>query len=288
MDEPRDLLFHEWPMFNQVMTNEHDICRRLLEVVLGEPVDRVRNVEVERTVEPRLGAKGVRLDAFASTANAVYDVEIQAYTMKELGRRMRYYQSAMDSSALRRGQPYRNLAESYVVFICTEDQFDAALPVYHFEMVCCEDEAVDLRHGFHWVVLNASAWETLAEGPLRSLLKYVAAGEEDGDALVADIAAAVRRANGNAVWRQKGLDMLTYVEDARIQAELIVEEGLGNAYNSGMEEGLAKGMEQGIEQGEDRFGALVAQLLEASRIDDVAETSSNPHRRNELFQEFGI
>ncbi len=81
MDEPRDLLFHEWPMFNQVMTNEHDICRRLLEVVLGEPVDRVRNVEVERTVEPRLGAKGVRLDAFASTANAVYDVEIQAYTM---------------------------------------------------------------------------------------------------------------------------------------------------------------------------------------------------------------
>ena len=91
MDEPRDLLFHEWPMFNQVMTNEHDICRRLLEVVLGEPVDRVRNVEVERTVEPRLGAKGVRLDAFASTANAVYDVEIQAYTMKELGRRMRYY-----------------------------------------------------------------------------------------------------------------------------------------------------------------------------------------------------
>lgn len=147
MDEPRDLLFHEWPMFNQVMTNEHDICRRLLEVVLGEPVDRVRNVEVERTVEPRLGAKGVRLDAFASTANAVYDVEIQAYTMKELGRRMRYYQSAMDSSALRRGQPYRNLAESYVVFICTEDQFDAALPVYHFEMVCCEDEAVDLRSG---------------------------------------------------------------------------------------------------------------------------------------------
>lgn len=49
-----------------------------------------------------------------------------------------------------------------------------------------------------------------------------------------------------------------------------------------------KGMEQGIEQGEDRFGALVAQLLEACRIDDVAEASSNPHRRNELFQEFGI
>lgn len=61
MDEPRDLLFHEWPMFNQVMTNEHDICRRLLEVVLGEPVDRVRNVEVERTVEPRLGRKACGL-----------------------------------------------------------------------------------------------------------------------------------------------------------------------------------------------------------------------------------
>ena len=91
-------------------------------------------------------------------------------------------------------------------------------------MVCCEDEAVDLRHGFHWVVLNASAWETLAEGPLRSLLKYVAAGEEDGDALVADIAAAVRRANGNAVWRQKGLDMLTYAAcDPDIKAREILQ-----------------------------------------------------------------
>lgn len=81
--------------------------------------------------------------------------------------------------------------------------------------------------------------------------------------------------------------MLTYIEDARIQAELIVEEGLGNAYNSGMEEGLAKGMEQGIEQGEDRFGALVAQLLEASRIDDVAEASSTRTAATTLH-EFGF
>ena len=128
----------------------------------------------------------------------------------------------------------------------------------------------------------------MAEGPLRSLLKYGAAGEEDGDALVADIAAAVRRANGNAVWRQKGLDMLTYIEDARIQAELIVEEGLGNAYNSGMEEGLAKGMEQGIEQGMDRLGALVGRLIDAGRLDDAKRASEDADYREALLAEFGL
>lgn len=288
MDEPRDLLFHEWPMFNQIMVDNHEICRRLLEVVLERSIERVESVDTEKVIEPRLGAKGVRLDAFARTTGAVYDVEIQAYEIKELGRRMRYYQSTMDTSELRRGRSYKSLPESFIVFFCTEDQLGAGLPVYHFDMTCEEGDSIDLRHGFHWVVLNASAWEGLGDGPLRSLLKYVATEDEDGDMLVADIASAVARTNGSAVWRQKGLDMLTYIEDARIQAELIVEEGLGNAYNSGMEEGLTKGIEQGIEQGEDRFGALVARLLEASRIDDVAEASSNPARRNELFQEFGI
>ena len=178
--KPRDLLFHEWPMFNQVMTNEHDICRRLLEVVLGEPVDRVRSVEggADRRTETGGEACG---NAFASTANAVYDVEIQAYD--EGAWPANALLSICDSSALRQDQPYRILRStsySSALRISSTRRFRVSFPKWFAARI----EAVDLRHGFHWVVLNASALETLAEGPLRSLLKYVAAGEEDGDALV--------------------------------------------------------------------------------------------------------
>lgn len=296
MEEPRDLLFHEWLMFNQVMMDEHEVCRRLLEVVLERPIERIASVETEKVVEPALGAKGVRFDAYAKSAGAVYDVEIQAYEIRELGRRMRYYQSVMDVSELRKGRSYRSLAESFVIFICVEDQMGAGLPVYHFDMTCAENGSISLNHGFHWVVINASAWDNLKDGPLRSLLQYVATGEEDGDSLVTDIAAAVRQANKSAVWRQKGLDMLSYIEDTRIQAELIAEEGYRNGLEKGyaegrekgVEQGLAEGIEQGIEQGENRLGALIAKLLEADRIDDVAAASSDHARRDELFAEFGL
>ena len=41
MEEIRNLKFSEWPMFNRVMEDDPDVCRRLLEVILDEPVERV-------------------------------------------------------------------------------------------------------------------------------------------------------------------------------------------------------------------------------------------------------
>lgn len=66
--EIRDLRFSDWPMFNRVMEDDPDVCRRILEVVLGEPVDRIENLTTERTFEPRLGARGVRMDTFAAVS----------------------------------------------------------------------------------------------------------------------------------------------------------------------------------------------------------------------------
>ncbi|MFR7404187.1 MAG: hypothetical protein ACLUW6_06110 [Coriobacteriaceae bacterium] len=78
--------------------------------------------------------------------------------------------------------------------------------------------------------------------------------------------------------------MLTYIEDARIQAELIVEEGLGNAYNSGMEEGLAKGCRASSRA--KIASSFAAQLLEASRIDDVAGGFVQPAPPQRALSEF--
>ena len=108
----------------------------------------------------------------------------------------------------------------------------------------------------------------IADPDLRDLLHYVATGRPDG-ALSREIDSLVEEYNRDREWVTK---VLTYEQDTEMRCR----------------RAEARGIEQGIEQGEDRFGALVAQLLEASRIDDVAEASSNPHRRNELFQEFGI
>ena len=182
----RNLLFSEYPMFDRIMEERPDLCRRVLETALGVPVDEVRNVVAERTLQPRVGSHGVRLDAWVRTSDALYDVEMQTYSREGLGRRMRYYQSAMDTAMLRPGATYDSLPESFIVFICLHDEFKEGLPVYTFDMICDESGSVVLGHGFRWVVLNASAWEMLPDGPLRGLLRYVATEEVGGDGLTAD------------------------------------------------------------------------------------------------------
>lgn len=272
----RDLLFSEYPMFDRIMEERADLCRRVLEAALGVPVDEVRNVVAERTVQPRIGSHGVRLDAMVRTKDAVYDVEMQTVARRGIGRRMRYYQGAMDTAMLPPGTDYARLADSYIVFICLQDEFGTGRPVYTFGVACEEDSEVILGHGFSWVVLNASAWRTLPEGRLRGLLRYVATEEVGDDELAADLAAAVEAANEDAAWREEALTMLTIEEDMRVQSRLMQEEA--------RERGLAEGRIEGA----DELGALIARLIDAERIEDAHRAATDAQFREDMFEELGV
>lgn len=100
----------------------------------------------------------------------VYDIEAQVSREPRIGRRMRYYQSAMDVSELGRGDGVADLPESYIVFFCQRDPFGLALPSYTVERVCAEAPALDVGSGSHWLALNAQAWEAAAcDEPAREL-----------------------------------------------------------------------------------------------------------------------
>ena len=130
---PEGTISHPFRGFAEVGSNEQP---RGEDGALGVPVDEVCNVVAERTVQPRLGSHGVRLDAMVHTKSAVYDVEMQTIARRGIGRRMRYYQGAMDTAMLPPGADYTRLADSYIVFICLQDEFGAGCPVYTFDMAC--------------------------------------------------------------------------------------------------------------------------------------------------------
>lgn len=274
--EERDLKFSDWPMFDRVMESNPEICRRVLELLLGEPVAAVERIVSERSIAPRAGAHGVRLDVVMRAGGAIYDVEMQSYSRKDLGRRMRYYQAAMDTAALRPGMDYDSLPQGYVVFLCSYDHFGDNLPVYTFSMVCAESADAHLDHGFTWVIANASAWRKLPEGGLRNLLQYVAGKGGVDDPLVNEIAAAVEKANSDERWRRENFVMLTLEEDMRAQARIMHREG--------REEGL----KEGLKEGEDRMAALIARLMESDRTDDAFAAVTDQARRVELFEELGV
>lgn len=48
------------------------------------------------------------------------------------------------------------------------------LAVSTLEIACAEVPGFDCRHGFRWVILDASRWDSLESGPLQRLLQFVA------------------------------------------------------------------------------------------------------------------
>ena len=216
----RDLSFSDGPMFGRVM-EDVDICREVIERILDVPMGPVELVDIEHVIEPALWHKGVRMDVFVRTIDGLYNVEMQTYRRSDLGRRIRYYQAAIDVAELHKGRSYEALPESYIVVLCDFDPFDGGCPVYTFEARCLEDPDVPLGHGCHWLLLNATAWSGMAASPLRNLLQYVATGTAGEDDLVARIARAVQRGNEDARWKEQAMQILTYEEDLAMQWDIL-------------------------------------------------------------------
>ena len=148
----------------------------------------------------------------------------------------------------------------------------------------------------HWVVLNASAYGRVeGNDGLRSLLKYVATDEVPvGDAFLAEVDDEVARNNRDKAVIGMMIDTMTMLkQEARVQgrAEGRAEghaEGRAEGHAEGHAEGRAEGLEEGRAAGMDQYGALVAALLDAGRVEDVRRASADAAFRDRLFAEFGM
>ena len=112
---------------------------------------------------------------YASDDSRIFDIEMQTSITPDLGKRSRYYQSMMDSDNLLKGQNYRELKESYVLFICLSDPFKLGLPVYTFKNLCEKNPSADLNDKSYKVFYNASAYEKETDKELFALLQYISA-----------------------------------------------------------------------------------------------------------------
>lgn len=232
------LEFSDWPMFDLLMTDK-ELCREVIEIILDESIADIEYIVTEDDVRPTLTNHGVRLDAFVKTKNEIYDIEMQTTKREDLGRRMRYYQGALDTLTLRKGEGYEELPPCIIIFICMHDPFDEGLPVYTLDVNCLEKPSARIGHGFLWKALSAPAWDKLPEGRLQNLLHYVWTGEAGEDPLTGQLAVAVKKANKNENWRKEKMALLLGAErldDARRAAvdesyrdELMREFGISQA-----------------------------------------------------------
>lgn len=255
-------------MFNRVMTNE-DICKQFLERVIGKEIDSLEYKNAEQAYEPRVGAKGVRLDLFAKGVGEVYDIELQVRPKKSLMQRFRYYQAAIDTAVLEKGANYRDLPESYIIFVCDHDPFAGGLPIYTIGLECKEAASVDLDDGAHWIALNCPAYRELKDQQLKGFMEYISTGRiDDEDKLVVLMAEAVNAANEDRKWVDDVFSVSTIEGDIKRDIEMAREDGFAEA--------------------EARDKALVEKLFADGREQDVLRAFQDAAFKQSLIVELSI
>ena len=92
--------------------------------------------------------KAVRLDIFAKDDEGRgYDIEMQSSNDPNdpLPLRARYYVSMLDQEAINKGEHYRELKQTYVIFICNFALFGGKRRMYTFNFRCNEDTSIKLN-----------------------------------------------------------------------------------------------------------------------------------------------
>ncbi|MBR5966334.1 MAG: Rpn family recombination-promoting nuclease/putative transposase [Treponema sp.] len=213
-----DLTFADNGMFQAVLSDPQ-ICAELVERLLGIQIERVEYPELEKAIKPFYNTKGVRLDVYIKDKNKVIDIELQSYTQRALGKRTRYYQSMIDMDSLMKGESYKKLKESYILFICKYDPFKDkngkpfGLPRYTFKNVCGEENLVNLNDKSVKVVYNASAYEDEKDEKIRSLLRFVQTNEPGTDDFSSRLSAIVERLKENEKFKEDYAGMNIHDQD---------------------------------------------------------------------------
>ncbi len=266
----RRLEFTNQLMFRKVMDRADDICEEFIARILGFPIERIERKTVEYPRDPTLSSRGTRLDVYLKGSGKLIDLEMQASPAYGIGKRMRYYQGAMDVSELRRSDEVEDLPESYIIFVCKHDPFAFGIPRYTIEPTCVEAGELDLEAQAHWLVLNAAAYDDEADPALRSLLQYVADGTVDeDDPLIRHIADEVDYLNE---FDEEVKVFWTLEDEWALQTKHKVKEATEEAY--------AEGAAQ--------VSKLMKLLFDAGRIEDAERAANDEAYRAGLLKEFGI
>lgn len=207
-------------MFCKIMTTRLDICKEVLELILGIRIKEVKLTEAQKSINITAEGKGIRLDVYVDDENdTVYDIEMQTTYQSDIAKRSRYYQGMIDLNLIEKGALYKDLRKSYIIFICLNKPFadDANdLPIYTFKNMCEENKSIILPDETTKVFLNVASNRSDIPGPINEFFDYLK-GHAPANELCRKINESVENAVKHEEWRDDYMtlqmrDRLNYLE----------------------------------------------------------------------------
>ena len=213
-----DLTLSDNYLFQTYMEKEEN-CKKLLTEILGKPVRKIEYSGFEESYKAKFEAKGIRLDVYIEGDEKIYNVEMQT-TDEALDKRSRYYHSVLDLKTLQPGDSYRDIRESYVIFICTFDPFDKNEVYYHIQNQCTNVRDVEYDDGMHTIYLNTKGSKGKVSNYLKTFLNAVD-GVFDSSELSAKIKEEVDEIKYSDKWREEYMFQEVHDQDMMLKGKRI-------------------------------------------------------------------
>lgn len=129
----------------------------LLNVILRRKDLRVLDVVAQREYKnPMPGGRSITIDIYAVDGNdKVYDIEVQRAPEGADIHRARFHSSMIDTKMLKAGQEFKEIHDSYVIFITANDVIGAGCSLYHVNRTI-EETGAYFNDGSHIIYVNGS------------------------------------------------------------------------------------------------------------------------------------
>ena len=140
---------------SKCLENAPECIELILRVILGKKDLKVVKSQTEYPIKSLQG-RGVRFDVFArDSRDREYDIEIQRAKDGAEPRRARYNSALMDANALKSGEDFGKLRDTYVIFITETDVMKRGQGMYVFDRMD-RTSGLDFGDGAHVVYANGT------------------------------------------------------------------------------------------------------------------------------------
>lgn len=259
-------------IFCKVMQNA-ELCKEILEVLLDIQIEKIEYLQTESPIENFYDSRGVRLDVVVKDSKKIYDIEMQTGNYEDIILRSRYYQSSIDVSTTKRRTKFKNLKETYIIFICKDDPFGIGLPCYTKASRFMETDKIPYDDKTHNVFYNCSGYKNERNIEVQNVLRFIYELKAESD-LTKKMENAAETAKINSDYRVEYMYVQDVIEEEK---EIARETGLAEGREKGLAEGRAEGREKGRAEGlEESARATAKKLLEMNilSIEQIAEATN--------------
>lgn len=129
----------------------------LLNVILQRNDLHVLEVVAQREYKnPMSGGRSITIDIYAVDGDKkIYDIEVQRASAGADAHRARFHSSMIDTKMLKERQDFKEIHDSYVIFITASDVMGAGCSLYHIDRVI-KETGVCFGDGSHIIYVNGS------------------------------------------------------------------------------------------------------------------------------------